>query len=197
MESQYVPHNNTINHSNYAIKREFIRYFQTRSSHRKCSVRKMLLKILQISECLKAWQETLLLYYKKLQRWEIFKGLVTKNICEWLLLYVWNPNYKWCNLHTSRKLSILGFTKYFVTSSALQTLVPTNLYFLLSHSHWKCTSRWQKHIILVCLYVLLSCMLYFHGCTHECFRLISNVHIVRTFENRIAFQTFEKCHNVS
>ena len=30
-----------------------------------------------------------------------------------------------------------------------------------------------------------------------CFHLISHVHIVRTFENRIPFQTFEKWHNVS
>ena len=35
----------------------------------------------------------------------------------------------------------------------------------------------------------------FHVCTHVCFQLMSNVHIVRTFENRI--QTFEKWHNVA
>ena len=39
-------------------------------------------------------------------------------------------------------------------------------------------------------------MLRFHVCTHVCFHLISNVQI-RTFENRIPNQTFEKWHNVS
>ena len=49
----------------------------------------------------------------------------------------------------------------------------------------------------VCLNALLSCILFFHVCTHACFHLISNVHIARTFENRIPFQTFKKWHNVS
>ena len=40
-------------------------------------------------------------------------------------------------------------------------------------------------------------MLCFHVCIHVCFHLISNVHIVRTFEKSISFQTFEKWHNVS
>ena len=52
-------------------------------------------------------------------------------------------------------------------------------------------------MIFVCLYALLSCMLCFHVCTHVCFHLISNVHIVRTFKNRIPFQTYKKWHNVS
>ena len=52
-------------------------------------------------------------------------------------------------------------------------------------------------MIFVCLHALLSCMLCFHVSTHVCFHLISNEHIVRTFENRIPFQTFEKWHNVS
>ena len=55
----------------------------------------------------------------------------------------------------------------------------------------------QKHMTFLCLYVLLSCMLCFHICQHVCFNLISNVHIVRTFENRIPLQMFEKWHNVS
>ena len=33
--------------------------------------------------------------------------------------------------------------------------------------------------------------------SYVCFHLISNVHIVRRFENSIPFQTFEKWHNVS
>ena len=89
------------------------------------------------------------------------------------------------------------FTKYFLTSSTLPTLVPPNLYLLLSRSHWKCTSCLQKHIIFVCLYVLLSCVRWFHVFTHECFHLISNAHIVRTFESRTRFETFEKWHNVN
>ena len=44
---------------------------------------------------------------------------------------------------------------------------------------------------------LYVCMLCFHFCTHVCFHLISNVLIVRTFENRTPFQMFEKWHNVS
>ena len=36
---------------------------------------------------------------------------------------------------TSRILSILGFTKRFLTSSALRTLILPNLYYLLSLSH--------------------------------------------------------------
>ena len=50
-----------------------------------------------------------------------------------------------------------------------------------------------KTYYFLCLYVLLSYMLCFYVCTHVCFHLISNVHIVRIFENRIPFQTFEKC----
>ena len=65
-----------------------------------------------------------------------------------------------------------------------------------SRSHWKCTSGLQKHMIFVCLHALLSCMPWIHVCTHVCFHLISSVHIVRTFENRIPSQTFEKWHNV-
>ena len=39
---------------------------------------------------------------------------VQKKICEWLLLYIWNANFKQCNLHTSRKLSILEFQSIFL-----------------------------------------------------------------------------------
>ena len=49
-----------------------------------------------------------------------------------------------------------------------------------------------KNMIFVCLYALLSCMLFFHVCTHVYFYLISNEQIVGTFENRIPIQTFEK-----
>ena len=55
----------------------------------------------------------------------------------------------------------------------------------------------KNMILLVCLYALLSCILCFHVCTHLCFHLISNVYIVRSFKNRIPFQTLEKWHNES
>ena len=46
-------------------------------------------------------------------------------------------------------------------------------------------------VSFVFIFALLSCL-------HTlCFHLISNVHVVRTFKNRIPFQTFEKWHNVS
>ena len=43
----------------------------------------------------------------------------------------------------------------------------------------------------------LSDLLCFHLYTHACFHLISNVHIIRTFENRITFQTLREGHNIS
>ena len=61
----------------------------------------------------------------------------------------------------------------------------------------KITSDLEKHMIFVCLYALFSCMLCYHVCTHVCFHLISNVHIVRSFENRISFRTFEIWHNLA
>ena len=47
-----------------------------------------------------------------------------------------------------------------------------------------------KSLIFVCLYALLSCF-----CTHVCFHLKSNKHIVKTCKNRIPFQTFDKWHS--
>ena len=52
-------------------------------------------------------------------------------------------------------------------------------------------------MIFICLYTLVSCMLCFHVWTHVWFHLILNLHMVRTFGNRIPFQMFEKWHNVS
>ena len=40
-------------------------------------------------------------------------------------------------------------------------------------------------------------MLCFHVCTHVYFYMISNVQIVKTFQNRIPIQKFKKWHNVS
>ena len=68
---------------------------------------------------------------------------------------------------------------------------------LKSRFHWKCRLGLQNHMIFICLHAFLLCMLCFYVYTHVCFHLISNMHIVRTFENRISFQTFEKWHNVS
>ena len=50
------------------------------------------------------------------------------------------------------------------------------------------------------LYVCMLCFAFMNAllsCLHTCFHLISNVHIVRKFKNRIPFPTFEKWHNVS
>ena len=68
LESQYLPDNDTIHHSHYDEERRSSSDI-SRSSRRKCSVKKMLLKILQISECLKACN----FISKKLQHCEIFK----------------------------------------------------------------------------------------------------------------------------
>ena len=54
-----------------------------------------------------------------------------------------------------------------------------------------------NNLAIVCLYALLSCMLCFHVCTHVYFYMISNVQIVKTFQNRIPIQKFKKWHNVS
>ena len=56
---------------------------------------------------------------------------------------------------------------------------------------FKNLAKWLKWL------ALLSCMLCFHLYTHACFHLISNVHIIRTFENRITFQTLREGHNIS
>ena len=53
------------------------------------------------------------------------------------------------------------------------------------------------HEVCKKIWFLYVCMLCFHVRTHVYFRLTSNVRIIRTFENRIPFQTFEKWHNVS
>ena len=144
----------------------------------------MLLNILQI--CLQACN----FIRKKLQHCKIFKSACSEENLRTT-----------ASVYLKSKLQIMQFThkqetfnfriyKVFSYSSSLQTLVPPNLYLLLSRSDWKCKSCLQKHIIFVCLYVLLSCILCFHVCAHVCFHLISNLHIVRTFENTIPFETF-------
>ena len=55
----------------------------------------------------------------------------------------------------------------------------------------------QKHMTFVYLHALFSCIISFHVCTNVCFHLMSNVQIVRTFENWIPTETFEKWHQKS
>ena len=50
-------------------------------------------------------------------------------------------------------------------------------------------SKTYDFCMFVCFVFMLLC---FHVCPHACFHLISDVHVVRTFENRIPFQRFEK-----
>ena len=82
------------------------------------------------------------------------------------------------------KIALINTVIILMMSAEVATVVLLRIK-LLSRSHWKCTSRLQKHDF-VCLYSLFSCMLCFHVGTHVCFHLISNVYIVRTFENRIS-----------
>ena len=153
----------------------------------------MLLKILQISECLKACN----FINKKLQHCEIFKSACSEEHLRTS-----------ASVYLKSKLQIKQFThkpktfnfriyKVFSYLFSFANFSSTKFIFTFESFSLKMHMCLQKHIIFVCLYVFLSCMLCFHVCTHECFHLISNVHIVRTFENRIPFQTFEKWHNVS
>ena len=155
--------------------------------------KKMLLKILQVSEYLKACN----FISKKLQYCELYKNAFYE---EYLRLTA--SVYLKSKLQTMQftyKLKTFNFRIYKVFSYlfSFENFSSTKFLFTFESFSLKFTSCLQKHIIFVCLFVLLSCMLCFHVCTHECFHLISNVHIVRTFENRIPFQTFEKWHNVS
>ena len=75
------------------------------------------------------------------------------------------------------------FQKFVITNHWME-----NVDFLLRAVLTENVHRLQKHDF---------CMLCFHVCTLVCFHLISNVQIVKTFENRIPIQTFEKWHNVS
>ena len=154
----------------------------------------MLLKILQISECLKACN----FISKKLQHCEIFKSACSEeHLRTTASVYLKSKLQIMQFTHKPKTFNFRIYKVFSFASSALQNLVPPNLYLLFSRSHWKCTLCLQKYIIFVCLYVLLACMLCFHVCTHVCFPLISHVHIVRTFKNRIPFQRFEKWHKVS
>ena len=97
----------------------------------------------------------------------------------------------------THKPKTFNFRIYRVFSYLLSTANFSSTKFKFAFESFSLKKCLQKYIIFVCLYVLLSCMLCFDVCTHVCFHLISNVHIVRTFENRIPFQTFEKWHRVN
>ena len=81
-----------------------------------------------------------------------------------------------CRIDIIKSLMVLFWMKIWNSSAVLTENI-----------HWVCKS--------ICF--LYVCMVYFRVCTQVCFQLISNVHIVRTIENRILFQTFEKWQNVS
>ena len=58
---------------------------------------------------------------------------------------------------------------------------------------------WSAKTYDFCMFAYFAFMyaLFFMFATNVSFHLIPNVQIVRTFENRIPIQTFEKWHNVS
>ena len=58
---------------------------------------------------------------------------------------------------------------------------------------------WSAKTYDFCMFAYFAFMyaLFFMFATHVSFHLIPNVQIVRTFQNRIPIQTFEKWHNVS
>ena len=151
----------------------------------------MLLKILQISECLKACN----FISKKLQHCEIFKSACSK---EHLRMTA--------SVNLKSKLQIMQFTQKPKTFDFRIYKVFSYLFIFANFSSTKFIFAFESFILKMyivsaktyfCIFVcLLSCMLCFHVCTDVCFHLISNVDIVRTFENRIPFQTFEKWHNV-
>ena len=59
---------------------------------------------------------------------EIFKNTCSEEHLQTTAAVYLKSNLQVIYKHTSRKRSILGFTKYFLTSSALQTLVPPSLH---------------------------------------------------------------------
>ena len=123
----------------YAIKREFIRYFQKHPPEVLC--KKDALKDFANLTEKHLWWSFLLI---KLQVWrpatllkrnsniaKFLRAPVLKNIDGNIYHCVCISEIQTINLHTSQKRSILEFTKYFLTSSALQTLVSSNLYLFL------------------------------------------------------------------
>ena len=78
-----------------------------------------------------AWLKACNFIRKKLQHCKIFKSSCPEeNLRTTASVYLKSKPQIMQFTHKP-KLSILGFTKYFLTSSALQVLVPPNLYLLL------------------------------------------------------------------
>ena len=147
----------------------------------------MLLKILQISECLKACN----FISKKLQHCEIFKSACSEEHLRTT-----------ASVYLKSKLQIMQFThkpktfnfriyKVFSYLFSFANFSSTKFIFVFESFSLKMYIGSAKTLFL---YVSMLC---FHVCTYVCFHLISNMHIIRTFENRIPFQTFEKWHHVS
>ena len=142
----------------------------------------MLLKILQISECLKACN----FISKKLQYCEIFKSSCFEEHL---------PTT--ASVYLKSKLKIMQFTH---KPKTFNFRIYKVFSYLLSFANFGSTkftfafeSFWLKMYIVssktnyfcVCMFFFHVAMLCFHVCTHVCFDLILNVHIVRTFKNRI------------
>ena len=188
LESQYVPNNDTIHHLHYEIKREFIRYFQKQPP-----VKKMLLKILQISECLKSCN----FISKKLQHCEIFKSACSEEHLRTT-----------ASVYLKSKLQIMQFTHKPKTFNFRIYKVFSYLFSFANFSSTKFIFAFESFSLKICIvsakpyyFCIFVCFAFMYAllsCLHTCMLyLISSLHIVRTFENRIPFQTFEKWHNVS
>ena len=145
----------------------------------------MLLKILQISECLKACN----FISKKLQHCEIFKSACSEEHLRTT-----------ASVYLKSKLQIMQFTHKPKTFNFRIYKIFSYLFSFANFSSIKfifALESFSLKMYIVSAKPYYFCMLCFHVCTHGCFHLMSNLHIIRTFENRIPFQTFEKWHHVS
>ena len=144
----------------------------------------MLLKIFQISECLKACS----FISKKLQHCEIFKSACSEEHLRTT-----------ASVYLKSKLQIMQFTHKPKTFNFRIYKVFSYLFSFANFSSTKFIFAFESfslkmYIVFAktyyfCMFVCFTfCMLCFHVCTHECFHLISHVHIVRTFENRFHFK---------
>ena len=122
----------------------------------------MLLKILQISECLKACN----FISKKLQHCEIFKSACSEEHLRTT-----------ASVYLKSKLQIMQFTrkpktlnlriyKVFSCLFSFANFSSTKVIFAFESFSLKMYIVSAKNIIFVCSHVLLSCMLCFHVCTH-------------------------------
>ena len=150
----------------------------------------MLLKILPISECLKACN----FISKKLQHCEIFKSACSEE----------HPRTS-ASVYLKSKLQIMQFTHKLKTFNFKIYKVFSYLFSFVNFSSTKFIFAFESFSLKMyivsaktyyfCMFVCFAFMSALLSRLHLC--MILNVHIVRTFENRIPFQTFEKWHNVS